>query len=115
MLLRQVELALLLKMRASVVLTQGLELGLLLGELVRETALRRNGAGPSGMLVLRAYVHTHALTYTHTHTQSANVYIHKLSKCVCKSVHINTLANIHNNVKTPTCVCLCVSVMRVCM
>jgi hypothetical protein len=55
-LLRQVELALLLKTRASasVVLTQGLELGPLLGELLRETALRRNGAGPSGLLVLRA-------------------------------------------------------------
>jgi hypothetical protein len=53
-LLRQVELALLLKTRASVVLTQGLELGPLLGELLRETALRRNGARPSGLLVLRA-------------------------------------------------------------
>jgi hypothetical protein len=54
-LLRQVELALLLKTRASVVLTQGLELGPLLGEVLRETALRRNGAGPtSGLLVLRA-------------------------------------------------------------
>ena len=41
MLLRQVELALLLKTRASVVLTQGLELGPFLGELLRETALRR--------------------------------------------------------------------------
>ena len=54
MLLRQVELALLLKTRAGVVLAQGLELGPLLGELLRETALRRNGAGPSGLLVLRA-------------------------------------------------------------
>ena len=55
MLLRQVELALLLKTRASVVLTQGLELGPVLGELLREAALRRNGAGPtSGLLVLRA-------------------------------------------------------------
>jgi hypothetical protein len=56
-LLRQVELALLLKTRASagVVLTQGLELGPVLGELLREAALRRNGAGPtSGLLVLRA-------------------------------------------------------------
>jgi hypothetical protein len=52
---RQVELALLLKTRASVVLTQGLELGPVLGELLREAALRRNGAGPtSGLLVLRA-------------------------------------------------------------
>ncbi len=55
MLLRQVELALLLKTRASVMLTQGLELGPVLVELVREAALRRNGAGPtSGLLVLRA-------------------------------------------------------------
>ena len=55
MLLRQVELALLLRTRASVVLTQGLELGPVLGELLREAALRRNGAGPtSGLLVLRA-------------------------------------------------------------
>jgi hypothetical protein len=53
-LLRQVVLALLLRTRASVVLTLGLELGPLLGELLRETALRRNGAGPSGLLVLRA-------------------------------------------------------------
>ena len=53
-LLRQVELAMLLKTRASVLLTQGLELGPLLVELLRETALRRNGAGPSGLLVLRA-------------------------------------------------------------
>ena len=51
MLLRQVELALLLKTHASVELTQGLELGQLLGELLRETALRRNGAGASGLLV----------------------------------------------------------------
>ena len=54
MLLRQVELALLLKTRASVVLTQGLESGPFLGDLLRETALRRNGAGPSGLLVLEA-------------------------------------------------------------
>jgi hypothetical protein len=56
-LLRQVELELLLKTRASagVVLTQGLELGPVLGELLRDVALRRNGAGPtSGQLVLRA-------------------------------------------------------------
>jgi hypothetical protein len=53
-LLRQVELALLLKTHASVVLAQGLELGPLLGELLRETALRQSGAGPSGLLVLRA-------------------------------------------------------------
>ena len=55
MLVRQVELALLLKMRASEVLTQVLELGPVLGELLREAVLRRNGAGPtSGLLVLRA-------------------------------------------------------------
>ena len=53
-LLRRVELVMLLKTRASVLLTQGLELGPLLVELLRETALRRNGAGPSGLLVLRA-------------------------------------------------------------
>jgi hypothetical protein len=54
-LLRQVELALLLKTRASVVLTQDLEFGPVLGELLRDAALRRNGAGPtSGLLVLRA-------------------------------------------------------------
>jgi hypothetical protein len=54
-LLGQVELALLLEPRASVVLTQGLELGPVLGELLREAALRRNGSGPtSGLLVLRA-------------------------------------------------------------
>jgi hypothetical protein len=49
-LLRQVELALLLKTRASVVLTHVLELGTLLGELLRETALLRIGAGPSSGL-----------------------------------------------------------------
>ena len=55
MLLRQVELALLLEPRASVVQTQGLEVGPVLGELLREAALRRNGAGlTSGLLVLRA-------------------------------------------------------------
>jgi hypothetical protein len=53
-LLRQVELALLLKTRAILVLTQGLELGPVLGELLREVTLRRNGTGPtSGQLVLR--------------------------------------------------------------
>ena len=53
MLLKQ--LVLLLKTRADVVLTQDLELGPVLGELLREAALRRNGAGPtSGLLVLRA-------------------------------------------------------------
>ena len=42
MLLRPLELALLLNTRASVVLTQGLDLGPLLDELLRETTLRRN-------------------------------------------------------------------------
>ena len=53
MLLRQVELALLFKTRARVALAEDLVLGLFLGELLGETALRRNGPGPSG-LVLRA-------------------------------------------------------------
>jgi hypothetical protein len=45
---------LLLKTRTSIVLTQGLELGPVLGELMREAVLRWNGAGPtSGLLVLR--------------------------------------------------------------
>jgi hypothetical protein len=52
-LLRQVELALLLKTSARVALAEGLVLGPFLGELLGETALRRNWAGPSG-LVLRA-------------------------------------------------------------
>ena len=53
MLLKQ--LVLLLKTRADVVLTQDLELGPVLGELLRDAALRRNGAGPtSGLLVQRA-------------------------------------------------------------
>ena len=46
-------LALLLKMRARVALAEGLVLGPFLGELLDETALRRNGPGLSG-LVLRA-------------------------------------------------------------
>jgi hypothetical protein len=50
----EIELALLLKTRASVVLMQDLELGPVLAQLLRETALRRNWAGPSGLLVLRA-------------------------------------------------------------
>ena len=53
MLLRQVELALLLKTRAHVALAEGLVLGPFLGELLGETALRRSGPGPSG-LVLKA-------------------------------------------------------------
>ena len=44
---------LLLKTRARVALAEGLVLGPFLGELLGETALRRNGPGPSG-LVLRA-------------------------------------------------------------
>jgi len=53
--LRQVELTLLLKTCASIVLTQGLELGPVLGELLCDVALRQNGAGQtSGLLVLRA-------------------------------------------------------------
>jgi hypothetical protein len=52
-LLRQVELALLLKTRARVALAEGLVLGPFLGELLGETALRLKGPGPSG-LVLRA-------------------------------------------------------------
>ena len=54
MLLRQVELKLLLKTRAITVLVEGLVLGPFLGELLGETVLRRNGPGPSGLLVLRA-------------------------------------------------------------
>ncbi len=57
MLLRQVELALLLKTRARVALTKGLVLRPFLGELLGETSLRRNGPGPSGLLVLRAGRH----------------------------------------------------------
>jgi hypothetical protein len=53
-LLRQVELTVLLKTRARVALAEGLVLGQFLGELLGETALRRNGPGPSGLLVLRA-------------------------------------------------------------
>jgi hypothetical protein len=54
---RQVELVLLLKTRAIVMLAQRLEVETLLGELLDETALRRNGAGPSGLLVLRTVRH----------------------------------------------------------
>jgi hypothetical protein len=50
----EVDLSLLLKTCASEVMTQGFELGTLLGELLGETALQLNGAGPSGLLVLRA-------------------------------------------------------------
>jgi hypothetical protein len=51
-LLRHVQLALLLEPRASVPLTQDLELGPVCGELLRETPLRRDGARRSGLLVL---------------------------------------------------------------
>jgi hypothetical protein len=51
---RQVELTLPLKTRDGVGLTQGLELGPVLAQLLSETALRRNGGGPIGLLVLRA-------------------------------------------------------------
>jgi len=56
-LLRQVELALLLKTRAIIMLVQGPELGPVLGDLLGETVLRLNGAGPSGLLVLGAGRH----------------------------------------------------------
>jgi hypothetical protein len=51
-LLRHVQLALLLEPRASVPLTQNLELEPVCGELLRETQLRRDGARHSGLLVL---------------------------------------------------------------
>jgi hypothetical protein len=53
-LLGHVQFALLLEPRASVPPTQGLELGPVYGELLRETSLRRDGAGHSGLLVLGA-------------------------------------------------------------
>ena len=53
-LLRHVQLALLLEPRASIPLTQDLELGPVCGELLRETPLRRDGARRSGLLVLGA-------------------------------------------------------------
>jgi len=53
-LLRHVQHALLLEPRASVPLTQDLELGPVCGELLRETPLRRDGARRSGLLVLGA-------------------------------------------------------------
>ena len=52
MFLGEIELALLLKTLAGVALTHDLEVGPVLAQLLRETALRRNWAGPSGMLVL---------------------------------------------------------------
>ena len=52
MFLGKIELALLLKTLAGVALTHDLEVGPVLAQLLRETALRRNWAGPSGMLVL---------------------------------------------------------------
>jgi hypothetical protein len=53
-LLRHEQLALLLEPRASVPLTQDLELGAVCCELLRETPLRRDGARRSGLLVLGA-------------------------------------------------------------
>jgi hypothetical protein len=53
-LLGHVQLVLLLEPHASVPLTQGLELGPVCGELLRETPLRRDGARRSGLLVLGA-------------------------------------------------------------
>jgi hypothetical protein len=53
-LLRHVQLALLLEPRASVPLTQDLELGPVCSELLRETPLRRDGARRSELLVLGA-------------------------------------------------------------
>jgi hypothetical protein len=56
--LGEMELSLLLKTRACVTMTQDLELGPVPAQLLRETELRRNLAGPvtgpSGLLVLRA-------------------------------------------------------------
>jgi len=52
--LGEIELALLLKTLAGVALTHDLEVGPVLAQLLRETALRRNWAGPSGQLVLGA-------------------------------------------------------------
>ena len=54
MFLGEVKLALLFEARAGISLTQGLEGGPVLGQLLRETALRGNGGGPVGLLVLRA-------------------------------------------------------------
>jgi hypothetical protein len=51
--LGEVKLALLFEARAGISLTQGLEGGPVLGQLLRETALRGNGGGPVGLLVLR--------------------------------------------------------------
>jgi hypothetical protein len=55
MFLGEMKLALLIKARAGVSLTQGLEP--VLGQLCRETALRGNGGGPVGLLVSRACRH----------------------------------------------------------
>ena len=54
MFLGKVKLALLLEARAGIALTQGLVGGPVLGQLLRETALRGNGGGPVLLLVLRA-------------------------------------------------------------
>ena len=52
MFLGAMALALLLKTCAGVALTQDLELGPVLAQVLHETALRRNWAGPLGLLVL---------------------------------------------------------------
>ncbi len=54
MLLGEMELVMLLKTCANVAPMQDFELGPVLCQLLHETALRQNGAGPSGLLVLRA-------------------------------------------------------------
>jgi hypothetical protein len=53
-LLSHVQLVLLLELRASIPLTQDLELGPVFCELLRETPWRRDGARHSGLLVLGA-------------------------------------------------------------
>ena len=59
-LLRHVQLALLREPRASVPLTQDLELRLVCGELLRETLLRWDGARRSRLQVLGSRSHHHA-------------------------------------------------------
>ena len=76
-LLRQVELALLLKTRARVALAEGPVLGPFLGELLGETALRRNGPGPSG-LVLRAGRRWRALAQPSLPDQEAMQLVHDM-------------------------------------
>ena len=52
MFLGELEQALLFEAHAGVALTQGLELGPVLAQLLREAPLRRNGGGPGPMGVL---------------------------------------------------------------